>query len=162
MVEIIILSLLVLMLVIKAYNYIKTENANRPYVTIPFKESLDLVNVPVVTFTNNGHKVSLMLDTGSDLSYIDSKALEHLRISDKRDCAMNIVGAGGGTSSTKKVTLSLQYKDIIFDEEFFVMELRDTMDNAFGKKIKVHGILGNSFFTKYKYKIDYKTLVAQA
>ena len=43
-----------------------------------FKEAMDLCNLPVVTFVNNGKKLNFILDTGAETSVINKSTLEAL------------------------------------------------------------------------------------
>ena len=45
---------------------------------ISFRESMDLVELPIVTFMNNGKKLNFLLDTGASYSSINEAALEGL------------------------------------------------------------------------------------
>ena len=47
---------------------------------ISFKESLDLVELPVITFMNNNKKLNLLIDSGSDISYLCSKVISELNL----------------------------------------------------------------------------------
>ena len=48
--------------------------------TIPFKESMDLLSMPIITFENNGAKLHFLLDTGSNNSLIDIDCLEKFTV----------------------------------------------------------------------------------
>ena len=63
-------------------------------------------------------------------------------------------------SSSSKVKLNLSFKDNNFEEEFIILPELDQQFDDIKKEngVKIDGILGNSFLSKYKYIIDYKDL----
>ncbi len=130
-------------------------------VSIPFKESMDLLSVPVVTFVNNKIKLHLLLDTGSDSSYIRKEILEHLNVKRVDMTAAPIVTAGGESTSEGVATFDISYKDQQFENDFEVADMTQLWDTATqATGITIHGILGSQFFAKYKYQIDFKNLIA--
>ena len=128
---------------------------------ISFKESLDLADLPVITMYNNGKKLNFLLDTGSNISHIDSSI-------DNLDCeliekeCLDITTVGGELKGGEKwLRIPLTYKKQNFSEDFMALELHDTFAQI--KKetgVQIHGILGNSFFIKYKYMLDFDEMVA--
>ena len=133
------------------------ERRNR--VHIPFKESMDLLSLPVVTFNNGDFKLHLLLDTGSDDSYIDCRIKEELLIKSTRCDSRPILTAGGVIDSTEIVDLEITYKNSIYSNEFvlqnFTMQFDDIRENT---GVTIHGILGSRFFERYKYVLDFKDM----
>ena len=127
---------------------------------ISFKEAMDLVELPVVTFYNGGTKLNFLLDTGSNVSYINSSIIPFL-VHEKIDKEMNTIGMEGNKVSNKFCKMSVTYKNQVFEEEFSIANL----DEAFGvvkqeSGVQIHGILGSKFFERYKYVLDFKELTA--
>lgn len=136
------------------------EVRNRNYSKISFKESMDLTELPVATFNCNRKKLNFLLDTGSNLSYINSSVLPLLdhEIIDRES---SVVGFEGNEVSTGSCKITVTYKRKKFEEEFSMADL----DAAFKvikqeSGVQLHGILGSRFFEKYKYVIDFKNLIA--
>lgn len=129
---------------------------------ISFKESLDLVELPVVTFMNNNKKLNLLIDSGSDISYLCSKVVPELNLkSEEEKVELNIITGVKSTDSVcNKVKLNLSFKDNNFEEEFIILPELDQQFDAIKKEngVKIDGVLGNTFLSKYKYIIDYKDL----
>lgn len=127
---------------------------------ISFKEAMDLVELPVVTFYNGDKKLNFLLDTGSNVSYINSSvvpALDHQEI----DKEMDIIGIEGNKVGSKFCKMTVVYKSQRFEEEFSITDL----DEAFAvvkqeSGVQIHGILGSKFFERYKYILDFKELIA--
>ena len=127
---------------------------------ISFKEAMDLVELPVVTFYNGDTKLNFLLDTGSNVSYINSSIIP-LLVHEKIDKEMDTIGIEGNKVSNQFCKMSVTYKNQILKEEFSIADL----DEAFGvvkqeSGVQIHGILGSKFFEKYKYILDFKELTA--
>lgn len=127
---------------------------------ISFKESLDLANLPVITFRQGEKKINLLLDTGSTESIIIPSILDYLEHEDIGKKG-TIFGMEGNAVDTKYVKMDLMYNCITYSENFQVVD----MSNAFNSikqstGVTIHGILGNSFFEKYGYVIDFQEFVA--
>lgn len=127
---------------------------------ISFKEAMDLVELPVVTFYNGDKKLNFLLDTGSNVSYINSSIIP-LLVHEKTDKEMNTIGIEGNKVSNQFCKMSVTYKNQVFEEEFSIADL----DEAFNvvkqeSGVQIHGILGSLFFQKYKYVFDFASLIA--
>lgn len=128
--------------------------------TMSFREAMDLVELPIITFYNNNKKLNFLLDTGSDLSYINKSilpSLEYKEINESR----NIISVGGNTQSLGCCDMTVTYKNKKFIDRFYISDL----DEAFGvikaeTGVQIHGILGSKFFAKYKYILDFESLIA--
>lgn len=127
---------------------------------ISFKEAMDLVELPVVTFHNGDKKLNFLLDTGSNVSYINSSIIPLLD-HEKTDKEMNTIGIEGNKVSNQFCKMSVAYKNQVFEEEFSIADL----DEAFSvvkqeSGVQIHGILGSKFFERYRYVLDFKELIA--
>lgn len=127
---------------------------------ISFKEAMDLVELPVVTFYNGDKKLNFLLDTGSNVSHINSSIIP-LLVHEKTDKEMNTIGIEGNKVINQFCKMSVTYKNQVFEEEFSIADL----DEAFSvvkqeSGVQIHGILGSKFFERYKYVLDFKELIA--
>lgn len=121
---------------------------------------MDLVELPIITFYNKDKKLNFLLDTGSDLSYINKSilpSLEYIEINESR----NIISVGGNSQSLGCCNMTVTYKSQKFIDRFYISDL----DEAFAAikaetGVQIHGILGSKFFVKYKYVLDFKDLIA--
>lgn len=125
-----------------------------------FREAMDLVELPIVTFYNKDTKLNFLLDTGSDLSHINESLLPSLKY-DKVNENRNIISMGGNSQSLESCDMAVTYKSQKFIERFCISNL----DEAFGvikaeTGVQIHGILGSKFFAKYKYILDFENLIA--
>lgn len=141
----------------------RKELSNKRVTSIPFKEAMDLICLPIVTFEHRGVKLHLMLDTGSDDSYINSKIADILQPVKADDATIPVITGTGETDAKGRVLLDLTYNNNVFYNYFFLMDL----DNAFKaitdeRGLEIHGIIGNKFFKKYEYKLDFESMIAHS
>lgn len=124
-----------------------------------FKESMDLVELPIITFiSDNNIKLNFLLDTGSNVSFINESILQKLNYT-LVDGVSDMIGVEGNKIENKICEIKISYKEYVFDTRFNIND----MDNAFGvvkqeSGVQLHGILGSLFFQKYKYALDFESL----
>ena len=152
----VVILVLVIVFIINTIDDIRKRNNSK----ISFKEAMALVELPVVTFYNGDTKLNFLLDTGSNVSYINSSIIP-LLVHEKTDKEMNTIGIEGNKVSNQFCKMSVTYKNQVFEEEFSIADL----DEAFGvvkqeSGVQIHGILGSKFFERYKYVLDFKELIA--
>ena len=70
-----IISAVVLVLVVAFIANTIDDIRKRNNSKISFKEAMDLVELPVVTFYNGDTKLNFLLDTGSNVSYINNSII---------------------------------------------------------------------------------------
>lgn len=125
---------------------------------ISFKESLDLVGIPVITLLNEGTKYHFVLDSGADSCFIDSNLLPKDYVSPASTYA---VGFSGEASSVGFAKLVLTYKDEKFDIIFKTSDLSSTFKAIKEQTgVQLAGILGSDFLSKNKYVLDYAEMIA--
>lgn len=155
----IILILLVVVFVAVTVNGIESYRRQKKKEVMSFREAMDLVELPIITFYNNDKKLNFLLDTGSDLSYINKSILPSLEYK-KIDESRNIISVGGNSQSLGCCDMTVTYKNKKFIDRFYISDL----DEAFGAikaetGVQIHGILGSKFFAKYKYILDFESLI---
>lgn len=127
---------------------------------ISFREAMDLAELPVITFYNGDKKINFLLDTGSNISYLNKSIVSSL-VTESTGETSNIIGIEGKKVNCKICKMIIRRKNQEFEEEFSIADL----DKAFSivKKesgVQIHGILGSRFFEKYKYVLDFKDYIA--
>lgn len=135
-------------------------NKRKEQTKISFKEGLDLTELPIVTFNQGDVKLHFLLDTGSNISYINEEVLPSIEATDLNS-ASNTFGVEGNGIETRHYSIVIGYRDQSFTEEFGAVNLSTAfkeIEKSSG--IKLHGIIGNRFFEKYKYVLDFKELIA--
>ena len=125
-----------------------------------FQNSMDLAELPVVTFKQRDKKINFLLDTGSNNCIIDStfvESIEHTPL----DGETNLIGLEGNSQKAGICIIKMSYKDREYEYPYVVQNMAD----AFGsiKKetgVTIHGILGSKFFNEFKYVLDFEELIA--
>lgn len=129
-------------------------------INMSFKEAMDLVELPIVTFYNGDKKLNFLLDTGSNISQINSSIiplLDYKMVERNTD----VIGIEGNKVNTGFCEMTITYKSQEFVGEFCIHDLDDAF--AIVKEesgVQIHGILGSLFFQKYKYVFDFESLIA--
>lgn len=135
-------------------------NKRKEQTKISFKEGLDLTELPIVTFKQGDKKLHFLLDTGSNISYINNEVINDIEVEDL-NASSNTVGVGGNDMETKHYNIKIGYKDQEFVEEFGALDLSGAFASIEAESgIRLHGIIGNRFFEKYKYILDFRDLIA--
>lgn len=150
------LAVILIAVIANAYEDIRKRNKLK----MSFKEALDLVELPVVTFVNKNTKLNFLLDTGSSQSLINESMLPFLETKESVD-SMYVMGTDGNRIMANLCTMKVSYKTQEFEHNFAIKNL----DDAFGvvkqeSGVQIHGILGSDFLQKYKYVLDFKELIA--
>lgn len=127
---------------------------------ISFREAMDLAELPVITFYNGDRKINFLLDTGSNISYLNKSIISSLVVESTGE-ESNIIGIEGNKVNCEICKMIIRRKNQEFEEEFSIADL----DKAFRivkeeSGVQMHGILGSRFFEKYKYVLDFKDYIA--
>lgn len=126
-----------------------------------FKESMDLVELPIVTFTNSGKKLNFLLDTGASYSVMNESVLKDIEYQFNGEKGSVFGIDGNKAEDSPYITASVCYGSRSYDEEFQVVDLSQAFGNIkedFG--VTLHGMLGSAFFQKYRYVLNFDELVA--
>lgn len=139
---------------------IRKGGKNKVAARMSFKETLDLTELPIVTFRQGDKKLNFLLDTGATNSVINKSVVGEFE-SVPTKFKDTIYGADGNSDTVDIIEMTITYKNEQFTDLFYVWDL----DGAFGNLkqkhgVNLHGVIGSSFFQKYKYIIDFDELVA--
>lgn len=125
-----------------------------------FREAMDLVELPVITFYNNDKKFNFLLDTGATLSVIDSNALKQMKY-EEIDVVGTIFGMEGNKIDVGYANIDLKYKKQIYTDSFQVIDMSSAFDQVKAESgVTLSGVLGSLFFKKYQYVLDFNDLIA--
>lgn len=119
------------------------------------KESMDLVELPIITMLNDGNKYNFIVDTGANYCLISNKC-KKIICSPLRE-KNEMIGIGGEKRECHTVGIDLIYKDKTFNAAFNVTDIDNiinTIKAEYG--VTIHGILGTKFLDEYNYVIDFK------
>lgn len=124
-----------------------------------FKESMDLTSLPIVTFYQGDKKYNFLLDTGSTMNILDSNSSLQYKIIDTE--GGTITGVNGEKVTAVYADISLFYKQKEFLTTIQVLDMRTAFEDLKSESgVTLHGILGNNFFSKYGYVMDYYNMIA--
>lgn len=154
---IIFLNLIVLTLLINLiYSSIKTKNAKK--YAMSFQTSIDLANLPIVTFYQGNKKYNFLLDTGTMGNIIDSNCDI---IKTPIEGNSTITGTTGEKIFATFAKIKLYYKELVFNTETQVTDMSkpfQILKQDTG--VTIHGLLGTDFFKDYGYVLDYYDMIA--
>lgn len=128
---------------------------------ISFKESLDLAELPIVTFYQGKTKINFILDTGANNSIIDETFAENLETT-LIDNTSDVVGIDGRPQvGIQSRLIKIAYKDVLYEDVFKIIDMSASFQHIKRTTgVTVHGMLGNNFFQKYKYVLDFEEMIA--
>lgn len=129
---------------------------------ISFGPGFALTELPIISLYQGENHFNFLLDTGSNDSIIDSNILDKLEY-DMSDKQNSLFGMEGNKEIVSICNITLSYNGVDFPYEY---NIRD-MSAAFGSiktesGVTLHGIIGSKFFNKYKYVLDFESLIAYA
>lgn len=135
---------------------------NKPNNTMSFMESMNLIGLPIVTFFQGDKKFNFLLDTGSNRSIIDKNILSQVKHGDIIKTNSSLTGLGGTYDDLYMCSISFYYKDREYSyDEYLIQDMKAVFDSIKEESgVKLHGILGATFFNKFKYILDFNNLIA--
>ena len=92
-----------------------------------FQNSMDLAELPVVTFHQGDKKINFLLDTGSNNCVIDSNILKNI---DHKmlNIETNILGIEGNAQKTGVCTIKMTYKDKEYEYPYIIQDMTAAFD----------------------------------
>lgn len=127
---------------------------------ISFKAGFDLTDLPVITLYQGDKKLNFLLDTGSTSSIIDSSVLKNIKHKSK-DSAASLMGMEGNEVEVQTCEITLYFNDQGYTYDYLINDMSkafSSIKEATG--VNLHGILGSSFFNRFKYVLDFYKLIA--
>lgn len=143
-----------------AAHFVDLARKKTSYDSMSFRETMDLCELPIVTFMNNGKKLNFLLDTGASKSVIHSGALDGLTYRSLNKSG-DLYGIDGKRQDASFISMSIRYRSKDYSEEFQSVDMSIPFSNLksdFG--VNLHGILSSTFFQKYRYVLNFDELVA--
>ena len=125
-----------------------------------FKSSFDLTGLPIIVFYQGDRKYNFLIDSGSNLSYVDQNSHIELQMTNNKDVFM---GANGTDMSCQYAHLKLYRDTLEYQTVVAVADLGQAfaeLKSSYG--VTLTGIIGCDFMNKYSYCLDFKELVVYA
>lgn len=151
---------IIVLLVVMGVYYVYTLYTKSKDV-MSFKQSMELCDMPIVTFYIGDRKLNFVLDTGCVQSMLDADIIDKYKLNVSYiGKNFEVWGANGKCSTDKMGVLGLYYNNKKFEETFVCSS---TIKHTFSwlkqnKGVTVHGLLSSNFFNTYKYILDFKKL----
>lgn len=130
---------------------------------LSFSKTFKKTGTPIVTLKDReGKSFNFLVDTGSNLSHLKLGIInsfadaEKVKLVDSKGNEMphqTITTANGEIIPDEYYRVTLFKENKMFTEVFEVFDVGSAFDDW---GVEIHGILGNTFFEKYKYVIDFK------
>lgn len=132
---------------------------NKLKTRISFKDSIDIVDLPVISLSNNGKIFNFIIDTGSTYSILNVKILNKLKYNEIPNMLGTAYGIDGNIINVNYINLVLHYNKVELEDVFQVIEVPAFDNIKEQNNIEIAGILGNTFLKKYKYIIDFNKMM---
>lgn len=127
---------------------------------ISFREALDLTGLPVITFRQGKERLNFLLDTGATNSVINLSKLNDIEHTVLEGVQGDVYGIEGNVQTVPFVEIKFK-RDMEYEGEFQALDMSAAFDAVKVETgVTIVGILGNDFFQKYKYVLDYNEMVA--
>lgn len=151
---------IIVLLVVMGVYYVYTLYTKSKDV-MSFKQSMELCDMPIVTFYIGDRKLNFVLDTGCVQSMLDADIIDKYKLDiNYTKETFEVWGANGKCSTDKMGVLGFYSNNKKFEETFVCSS---TIKHTFSwlkqnKGVTVHGLLGSNFFNTYKYILDFNKL----
>lgn len=151
----IIIIVLILLIIISIY-YVKFYK-KEPRITASFKNAINMVKVPVISFENNNQTFHFIIDSGASHSIIDINSIVNFKYKEK-DGKSRVYGVEGNKIDSTIVIVELTKKNYHFINMFQILPVGgfENIKNKYG--IEISGLIGNDFLSKYEFIMDFKNL----
>lgn len=129
--------------------------------TMSFMESMNLVDLPIVTFFQGSNRFNFLLDTGSNSCVIDKRVLSKLKYKLMKENSSTLMGMDGIRHDVDTCEITLFYKDKEYTYDYIIQDMTGPFEDIKqASGVIIHGVLGSKFFNKFKYVLDFKELIA--
>lgn len=123
---------------------------------IDFDKSYAELNLPLISLKNNNEDFNFLVDTGSNLCLIDLNVVKDLKHEKLRGSG-TIFGLEGEVKETSYTKITLEKDNMSFINKFQLVDLKipfGQVEKDYG--VRIHGVLGNDFLTKYGCNINFE------
>ena len=129
-------------------------------IKFPLNYGLSKTGLPLIVAKIFDNDVCLMLDTGSNRNIIDSRIYDLFKdkLIPSETSSEVITLNGAATGTTIEVPFNFENQD--YNEPFICTEIVDAFDKIHEESgIQIHGILGNNFFLKHGWVLDFEKII---
>jgi len=127
--------------------------------TFPLTYGIYKTGLPLIVVKLFGNDICLMLDTGSNRNIIDHRIYDHFKDRLNQSETSSEVYTLNGAARGIKIDVPFCFEEHDYHEPFLCTENTDTFDKINEESgIQIHGILGNHFFLKHGWILDFETV----
>jgi len=127
--------------------------------TFPLNHGLHKAGLPLIVVKLFDHDICLMLDTGSNRNIIDHRIYDQFKDRLKQSETSSEVYTLNGAAKGTTIDVPFNFEAIDYQEPFLCTEMTDAFDKINEEAgIQIHGILGNNFFLKHGWVLDFEKL----
>lgn len=141
------------------YKAIKKHNLYDTKYEVSFKKHFKKVKVPLIKMKIAGELRYFVVDSGADNSVLSKTFYDSVDPKNFTDVnySMKIITPNGETEERPFVEADLSFKKDVFEDIPFLVSDLTSVENHIKSisNIVIAGILGSSFFNKYKWAIDF-------
>jgi len=125
-------------------------------ISFPIAYALEKTGLPLILVDIQGHKVCLLLDTGSNKNLLNQKVYEYFKQHVEPSGQQEVFGLDGSAQKSHCVRLRFVFEGQEYSADFIVVDTERAFDQIQTESgIQIHGILGNEFFCLNKWIIDF-------
>lgn len=123
-----------------------------------FKDAINLTGLPILTFYQGEKKYNFILDTGSNVSYVDvSSSMQKTIKEDEKDIAL----IEGSDQNCPIATVVMSCGDVVYEHDFRIVDYSLAFNTICAQSgVPITGLIGGDFMSKYNYCLDYCEYVA--
>lgn len=155
----IVLALIIVTFIAVLINGVEDYNSHNRANKLSFKGSIDSLTIPIVTLFNNGKAFNFVVDTGANYSVINAEYLKLFDAKIIKGITGKVYGIDGNLQDVYYARIQLSQHTDNFVEEFQIFDIQSMCDNLKEENgVEIVGILGSSFFQRYKFIIDFNEL----
>jgi len=127
---------------------------------IDFFKNYKKCGLPVITLTCNRKRYNFLIDTGSSCNLLNIEDFKDVKNKTKSKFGLLVAGGEVDTGGSFDTSLLLRHKLSKFTVDFSAVDLSAAFNQIKNKDgVKLHGILGNKFFAKYRWSVDFNQMV---
>ena len=128
----------------------------------PLNHGLHKTGLPLIVVNIFGYEICLMLDTGSNQNIIDNGIYEHFRDKLTEAEQSQEVTTLNGTTKGAVVNIPFAFENQEYDEPIVCSNTTEAFEQIEKESgIRIYGILGNSFFLKHGWILDFEKIEVQ-
>ena len=125
----------------------------------PLNYGLSKTGLPLIVVNIFEQNICLMLDTGSNRNIIDYRIYDHFKDRLTSSETSSEVFTLNGTAAGITIDVPFNFESQDYQEPFMCTEQTDAFDKIYDESgIQIHGILGNNFFLKHGWVLDFEKI----